>query len=267
MKAPLLAVDHLFVSYREKEVLRKICFHLHQGEILAIVGESGSGKSTILKAVAGLLGRGGKITEGSIRLRGEDIAHIAQGRRRELAGTAMAMIFQNAGASFCPVRKIGDQIYEAFRAHSPGGCGKALGPKEFRERARRICECIHLPEDALDEYPFRLSGGMGQRAGILAAMILEPDILLADEPTSALDTVTQASVAKELMGLRKRNGVSIVLVTHHMGVAWHMADSVLVMRHGEPVEMGTKEQIFSHPKELYTKELIRAVPRFAGGIA
>ena len=121
---------------------------------------------------------------------------------------------------------------------------------------------INLDESVLNEYPFRLSGGMGQRAGILAAMILEPHLLLADEPTSALDTVTQVSVVKELLKLRQQKNLSMVIVTHHMGVAYYMADKVLIMRQGQAVELVTKQQIFESPKEIYTQELIKAVPKF-----
>lgn len=251
----ILSVEEMSVSYGKKCVLHEISFRLHRGGILVIVGESGSGKSTILKAAQGLLGTGGRISGGSIRLCDRDITHIDTKQRRKLAGVSTSMIFQNAGASFCPIRTIGDQIYEAVREH------KDWSREEFRRRVKSIMEHIHLTEAILDEYPFRLSGGMGQRAGILAAMILEPKLLLADEPTSALDTVTQVSVVKELMGLRKNHGISIVMVTHHMGVAWYMADHILVIRKGKMVEFGTKRQIFEHPRETYTQELIHAVPR------
>lgn len=251
----MLEVKDLSVFYGRREVLHEVSFGMEPGEILAIVGESGSGKSTVLKAIAGLLGKGGRIERGEIFLEGREISCIPPGERRKLSGKEMAMIFQNAGASFCPVRTVGAQIYESAREHVSWSRG------EFRERAREIMERIHLPERVLMEYPFRLSGGMGQRAGILAAMILSPKLLLADEPTSALDTVTQASVVEELMGIRERQGVSILLVTHHMGVAWAMADHVLVMKQGLAVEYGSKEQIFKSPKEAYTKELIDSVPR------
>lgn len=253
MMEKLLEVQNLSVAYGDKEALHAASFSLAQGEILAIVGESGSGKSTILKALQGLLGTGGRISGGKIFLQGRDITHIAPDERRKLAGEKMAMIFQNASASFCPIRPIGTQIYEAVREH------KDWSYEEFCRRAKSIMEHIHL-----EEYPFRLSGGMGQRAGILAAMILSPEILLADEPTSALDAVTQVSVVKELMSLRQREQVSIIIVTHHMGVAWYMADTILIMRRGRMAEYGTKEQIFQSPQEDYTKELIAAVPRLDG---
>lgn len=247
------------VSYGGKEVIHDISFSLHRGEILAIVGESGSGKSTLLKAVQGILGRGGRVSRGEIFLEGREISRLDAGGRRELAGEKLAMIFQNASASFCPIRTVGDQIYESVRER------KDWSREEFRRRAEEIMGHIHLDEAVLDEYPFRLSGGMGQRAGILAAMILSPQILLADEPTSALDSVTQVSVVKELMGLRERQGLSIVMVTHHMGVAYYMADAVLIMRKGEMVEYGVKEDIFFQPRQAYTKELIAAVPRMGVG--
>ncbi|MBR2214987.1 MAG: ABC transporter ATP-binding protein [Selenomonadaceae bacterium] len=256
MAGAVLAVENLSVSYDGRAVVRRVNFTLRRGEILVIAGESGSGKSTVLKAVMGILGRGGAISEGRIVLQGRDITSIAPRERRKLAGETLAMIFQNAGASFCPIRRVGEQIYESVREH------RNWSRAEFRTKAKVIMEHINLPENALDEYPFRLSGGMGQRVGILAAMILEPELLLADEPTSALDTVTQVKVAQELMGLRERLGLSLVMVTHHMGLAWYMADKILVMRRGQMLEIGDREQIFNSPRDPYTQELIRAVPRF-----
>lgn len=255
MELPLLDVRDLSVSYGINEVLHKISFTLSPGEILAIVGESGSGKSTVLKAVQGLLGKGGRVVGGSIRFAGKDITCLPDVERRKLAGEGMAMIFQNAGASFCPIRTVGDQIYEVVQAH------RDWDRKTFKIRAGEIMRSIHLEERVLDEYPFRLSGGMGQRAGILAATILSPKLLLADEPTSALDAVTQVSVVRELMDLRQRKGISIVIVTHHMGVAWYMADRILILHKGGMVECGTRDEIFLSPREDYTKELIRAVLR------
>ena len=256
----LLELHNVSVSYSsgfgEMPVIHNVGFSLRRGEVIAIVGESGSGKSTVLKGVQGILGNGGRVSQGKILFNGRDLYRISAEERRQLAGTSLAMVFQNAAASFCPIRTVGEQIYESVFEQ------KKWSRKEFRERARVIMEHIHLPEAVLDEYPFRLSGGMGQRAGILAAVILEPQVLLADEPTSALDTVNQVSVVKELMALKQQRGIAIIIVTHHMGVAWYMADRVLIMRKGEVVEYGTKEQIFNCPQNYYTRELIAAVPRF-----
>ena len=250
---PLLAVHNLMVSYGEKQAVRGVNFCLHRGEILVLAGESGSGKSTILRAVMGILDAG--LCTGEIFWEGTDVLQIAKDARRQLAGEEIAMVFQNAGASFCPVRTIGSQLYESVCAH------RAWSYAEFRERAEALMAQMQLPRMVLDEYPFRLSGGMAQRAGIAAAMLLQPKLILADEPTSALDALTQVRVAKELMALRRRTGVAMLLVTHHMGLAYHMADHILILRRGEMVEQGARKEIFRHPKEAYTKELIAAVPR------
>ena len=250
---PLLAVRNLAVSYGEKQAVRGVNFCLHRGEILVLAGESGSGKSTILRAVMGILDAG--FSAGEILWEGTDVLQLAKDARRKLAGEEIAMVFQNASASFCPVRTIGSQLYESVCAH------RAWSYDEFRERAEALMVQMQLPREVLDEYPFRLSGGMAQRAGIAAAMLLQPKLILADEPTSALDALTQVRVAKELMALRRRTGVAMLLVTHHMGLAYHMADRILVLRRGETVEQGAREEIFRHPKEAYTKELIAAVPR------
>ena len=251
--APLLAVRNLTVSYGEKQAVRGVNFCLHRGEILVLAGESGSGKSTILRAVMGILDAG--FCAGEILWEGTDVLQLAKDARRKLAGEEIAMVFQNAGASFCPVRTIGSQLYESVCAH------RAWSYAEFRERAEALMVQMQLPRMVLDEYPFRLSGGMAQRAGIAAAMLLQPKLILADEPTSALDALTQVRVTKELMALRRRTGVAMLLVTHHMGLAYYMADRILVLRRGEMVEHGAREDIFRHPKEAYTKELIAAVPR------
>ena len=244
----ILSVNNLSLEYNKKEIVKNINFDLPSGKILAIVGESGSGKSTILKAISGLLSSNGKITSGNIIFKNRDITYLSEIERRKLAGSSIAMIFQNATDSFCPIRKIGEQIYEAVIEH------KKCSYAEFLEQAKVIIKKINLDESVLNQYPFKLSGGMGQRVGILSAMILNPDILLADEPTSALDTVTQVNVIEELLNLRRENNLSIVIVTHHIGVAYYMGDYILVMKNGKAVEFGTKEEIFSSPKNEYTKE-------------
>ncbi|MBR6012351.1 MAG: ABC transporter ATP-binding protein [Selenomonadaceae bacterium] len=256
MTENILTLEKISVAYGEKKILHDINFSVKCGEILAVVGESGSGKSTILKAVDGLLGKGGKITDGKIFFSGREITNLSDDERRKISSAEIGMIFQNAGASFCPIRTIGEQIFESVVAH------KNWTKKEFLNRAKIIMKNINLDENILNEFPFKLSGGMAQRAGILAAMILEPKILLADEPTSSLDAITQIGVVKELLKLRERHGISIILVTHHMGAAWYMADKILIMKNGRAVEFGTKEKIFNSPQEIYTKELIKAVPRF-----
>lgn len=249
----ILSVNNLSIEYNKKIVVKDINFDLPNGKILAIVGESGSGKSTILKAIAGLLPSSAKISSGEIFYNVNNITFLDEKERRKLAGSSIAMIFQNATDSFCPIRKVGEQIYEAVKEH------KKCSYDEFLENAKIIMKKINLDESVLNQYPFKLSGGMGQRVGILSAMILNPKLLLADEPTSALDIVTQLSVVEELLNLRKENNLSIVIVTHHLGVAYYMADYILVMKNGSQIEFGTKEEIFYSPKKDYTRELIEAV--------
>ena len=247
----MLRVENLCIAYGEKEIVYDVNFSVERGEILAIVGESGSGKSTILKSVAGILS-GGKITGGQIFFNGKNITNLNSDGRRKLAGAEIGYIFQNATASFCPIRKIGEQIFESVQAH------KNWNFEEFLSRAKVIMQNINLEETALEKYPFQLSGGMGQRAGILATMILKPKILLADEPTSALDPETQASVVEEFLKLRERYKISIVFVTHNPEVAKYIADKILILRDGLTVEYGAAEEIFNSPQENYTKELLNA---------
>ena len=248
----ILTVEDLVVAYGKKRIVHDINFTVQSGEILIIAGESGSGKSTILKAIGGLLGKGGNIIDGQIFFDGKEITNISDGERRKISGDLIGMIFQNAGASFCPIRTIGEQIFESVRAH------RDWKFKEFLDKAEEIMQKINLAPEILDEYPFRLSGGMAQRAGILAATILEPKLLLADEPTSALDIVTQAGVVKVLLKLRERLKISIIMVTHDLRIAKLMADKILIMKNGAAIEFGTREQIFNAPKEIYTRELIEA---------
>lgn len=219
----ILSVKNLSIEYNQGTVVNNVTFELKKGEILAIVGPSGSGKSTILKAIAGLLGRAGTVTQGEVIFEGRNITKLIGEERRQLAGKKIAMIFQDSAASFCPIRTIGDQIYESVKEH------EAWSRAEFVKRAEDIMDSINLDRAALNEYPFRLSGGMAQRAGILAAMILQPTLLLADEPTSALDVDTQAMVARELLNICKQYQTSMVIVTHDLKLAEGVADKFFVM--------------------------------------
>lgn len=218
----ILNVKNLSISYNEKNIVKNINFDLKSGEILAIVGESGSGKSTILKAIAGILDENAKIN-GEIYFEGQEIVKLEEKERKKLAGESISVIFQNSAASFCPILTIGAQIYESVKSH------KNCSYDEFLMRAKKIIKNINLDESILNEYPFRLSGGMAQRAGILAAMILEPKLILADEPTSALDTVTQFKVVKELLKIREVYQNSIIIVTHNLKLAKYMTDKIFVM--------------------------------------
>lgn len=255
----MLDVQHLSIAWEGTEVVHDVSFSLGEGAVLAIVGESGSGKSTILKALLGLPSDERTVTGGKILLDDDLLLQKSANERRKLAGPVLSMIFQDAGASFCPVRRVGDELYDSVHRH------KGWSRAELGEHAKPLLAKLHLDDSVLDAYPFELSGGMGQRVGILAALLMKPRILLADEPTSALDSVTQVQVVRELLALCKENGTALILVTHHMGVAYYMADELLVLKNGRVVENGTREKIFHAPTSAYTKALIAAVPRIGGG--
>lgn len=262
MPEPVLTYSHVDVSFNGDTVVHDVSFSLTAGEILGIVGESGSGKSTLLRAAMGLLGPTGLVTRGDIWFCGADgskldIPDLAGEELRRVRGAGIGMVFQDAGASLVPIRTIGAQIVESLRAHG------SVSADEARARALALFDSLGF-EDAeriWDSYPFELSGGMNQRAGIAIAMLLEPRVLLADEPTSALDVAVQKQVIQELRGLRDGFGTAIVVVTHDIGVVEAMADEVLVMSEGRVVEHGSAERVLGHPQQEYTKRLLAAVPR------
>lgn len=169
----------------------------------------------------------------------------------------MGMIFQNTGASLCPVRTVGDQLCECVREHTD------MGREEIREQAKELLGKLGLSDGdrILDSYPFELSGGMSQRAGILMAMILKPDLLLADEPTSALDVTVQKQAVREMMRMRDLYGTGIVIVTHNIGVVEYMADKIAVMYQGKLVEYGDAGTVIRSPQDPYTRKLTDAVLR------
>ena len=253
----ILRYDNVDISYNGNTVVRNISFSVGEGEILGIVGESGSGKSTIIKAAMGLLGPTGMVTRGDIFYKGKNLPDLSAKEMRKLNGPELGMIFQSAGSSFCPIRTVGAQLYESVTQH------EKITKDEFNSRSVDLLQKIGF-EDAkriLDSYPFELSGGMQQRVGIAAAMLMSPAVLFADEPTAALDVSIQKQVVEEMLLVRKTFNTSIVLVTHNIGVIGAMADNVLVMKNGEMVEYGKTQQVISDPKEEYTRKLMAAVPR------
>ena len=259
----LLTYDCVEISYNGKPAVQDISVSLSEGEILGIVGESGSGKSTLIKAAMGLLGPAGMVTRGDIWYKGMNLPDLKPSEMRKLCGPDFGMIFQSAGASFCPIRTVGAQLYESVIEHEK--CSKT----EFQNRACDILEKIGFtdPMRILKSYPFELSGGMQQRVGIASAMLLRPAVLMADEPTSALDVHVQKQVVEEMLLMRREFGVSIILVTHNIGVVGAMADNVLVMQNGRAVEYGSSDQILRHPETDYTRTLMAAVPRLNRGDA
>ena len=277
--AELLRYEHVEISYNGVPAVRDISFSVGEGEILGIVGESGCGKSTLIRAAMGLLGNTGLVTRGDIFYKGKNLPDLSYAEVRKLNGPELGMIFQNAGSSFCPIRTVGAQLYESMTEHKAAGRqdaeskatgrrgarSKAAGRQDFGRQALELFAKLGFEDGQriLDSYPFELSGGMQQRVGIAAAMLMNPKVLFADEPTSALDVSVQKQVVEEMLLVRRNFGTSIVLVTHNIGVIGAMADKVLVMRGGERVEYGEKEQVLRDPKEAYTKRLMSAVPRLA----
>ena len=253
----LLKYDHVDISYLGQPVIRDVSLTLGPGEILGIVGESGSGKSTLIKAAMGLLGIEGCVTRGDIWYKGKNLPDLSPKELRRLNGPELGYIFQSAGSSFCPIRTVGVQLYETMRAH--GRISKA----DFESQAIELLGKLGFDDGKriLTSYPFELSGGMQQRVGIAAAMLLKPSILFADEPTSALDVTIQKQVVEEMLLVRKTYGTAIVLVAHNLGVIGAMADKVLVLKDGVCVEYGKTQEVLSNPQVEYTRALLDAVPR------
>lgn len=253
----ILRYDHVDIAYNGFLAVKDVSFTVEPGEILGIVGESGCGKSTLIKAAMGLLGSAGMVTRGDIWYKDQNLPDLSPKELRKLNGRSLGMIFQSAGSSFCPIRTIEAQLYETMTEH--GKISKA----EFEDCAMEMLGKLGFEDGkrVLKSYPFELSGGMQQRVGIAAAMLLNPSVLLADEPTSALDVLVQKQVVEEMLLVRKTFGTSIVLVAHNIGVIGAMADKVLVLKDGETVEYGQTQQVLTHPQADYTRALLSAVPR------
>ena len=251
----LLKLEHVTICYNGEPVEHDVDLELNKGEILGVVGESGSGKSTIIKAIMGLLGNEGMVTEGDIWYKGKNVVDMPEKELRRLLGPEIAMVFQDSGAALCPIRTVGDQIYESMREH------ERISRKECAERAVRMMAKIGLKdgERVLQSYPFELSGGMNQRVGICISMLQNPSLLLADEPTSALDVTIQKQIMELLMKLKKEKQLSFLFICHDLALVQMFCDRVIVMHDGHVEEEGTPEEIIENPMTEYTKRLIESV--------
>lgn len=251
----LLRMEHVTICYDGEPVVQDVSLELKQGEILGIVGESGSGKSTLIKAVMGLLGTEGTVTEGDIWYKGENLTDMPPKKLRRFLGPEIGMVFQDCKSALCPVRKVGVQICEAVRSH------EKISRKEIKLRAFRIMGKIGLTdtERIWNSYPFELSGGMNQRVGICIAMILKPNLLLADEATSALDVTVQKQVVEELLMMREDFDTSMIVVTHNIGVVRAMADKILVLKDGKIRDYGSTDKVLNHSRDIYTRKLMDSV--------
>ncbi len=271
--SPLLSVSGLRVGFgrdpRANEVVRGVSFDLAEGETLAIVGESGSGKSVTALSINRLVDfGGGRITAGAIRLRrgnGEivDLAAAGEPELTGIRGAEIGMIFQEPMTSLNPVLTIGTQIEESFRLH------RGLTGSQATAAARDALDRVRIPDAArrLAYTPNQLSGGMLQRVMIAMALACNPRLLIADEPTTALDVTVQAQIMALLAELKRETGMSMLFITHDIGLVAGIADKVMVMQAGQAVEQGELNQILDEPKHPYTRHLLHAVPHFSGGQA
>ncbi len=257
MSAPLLEVEGLRVAFGDAEpVVRDVSFTLTPGRVLALVGESGSGKSVSAMSVLGLLPAAARVS-GSARFRGTELIGASAEELRAVRGAGIGVVFQEPMNSFTPVLSIGTQIAEAVRAHPTD-----LDRAGVSARVDELLRAAGLPDPTRirKAYPHELSGGQLQRAMIAMALAGDPVALFADEPTTALDVTVQAGILDLLRRLGRERDLAVLLITHDMGVVADVADEVLVMRRGDPVEHGTVADVFAHPTADYTRELLAAVP-------
>ncbi|EMS79906.1 MULTISPECIES: ABC transporter ATP-binding protein [Desulfotignum] len=261
-KAPLLEVRDLVVNFYTRggvvQASRGVSFQVDYGQTLGIVGESGSGKSVAVQAVMGLIFNPGRIEGGDIFFKGRSLLDPAGKKRvRQVRGKEIAMIFQDPMTSLNPVFTIGTQITEVLRHHL------GMTKEQARKRAMDLLDMVDInaPEKRLKQYPHEMSGGMRQRVMIAMALACEPQLIIADEPTTALDVTIQAQILELLTDLQQRLNVSVILITHDLGVVAQLCHRVAVMYAGRIVEVGDADPVFAAPVHPYTRGLIRATPR------
>lgn len=260
MGPKLLELDSVRIAFRSRRselvCADDVSFDIGVGETLGLVGESGCGKSVTALSILGLLGRSGRVSSGSIRFEGRDLLGLDQAERRSVRGRDIAMIFQEPMSSLNPVMTIGAQLLEPIALHL------GLRGAEAKDLAVGWLEKVGIPrpEQAFADYPDALSGGMRQRAMIAMAMVCGPKLLIADEPTTALDVTIQRQVLELMVGLKEDTGMSIMLITHDIGVIAGMADRVVVMYAGQVVEEAVVADLFDNPRHPYTRGLMASVP-------
>ena len=255
---PVLKVDDLVLKAGNEVLIDRISFQIEPGEIFALVGESGSGKSLTSLAVMRLLPEAIHVESGDIRLQQQNLFDLPENRMQKVRGKQVAMIFQEPMTSLNPVMKVGEQVAEVLRLHLD------LNRRAARQRVVELFEEVGIPEpeNRYDWYPHQLSGGQKQRVMIAMALACEPELLIADEPTTALDVTIQAQVLQLLKKLRQQRGLSILFITHDMGVVYEMADRIAVMKKGQIVEQAKKQRFFEQATHPYTQKLLQdAVPK------
>jgi peptide/nickel transport system ATP-binding protein len=255
-----LEIRDLQIAFGGHRVVDLEALDLDEQEIVGLVGESGSGKSMTALAVLGLAQAAGAAVHGSVRLDGRELVGLTERELRRVRGERIAMIFQNPVSAFNPVFRVGDVFVRALRLHG-------LGREQARVRARDGLAEVLLTPDLLERYPHQLSGGQAQRVAIALALALRSQVLLADEPTSALDVTVQAEILELLRGLRERERMAVLLISHDLGVIAQLCDRAAVMRAGRIVETAPTAAILQNAREQYTRELVAAVPKIGTATA
>ena len=260
-ETPLLQVKNLHTSFftdaGEVKAVNGISYNLNAGRVLGIVGESGSGKSVSAYSVLRILTDTGRVTEGEVLFKGENILNYSAQQMQKFRGSRISIIFQDPMTCLNPTFSIGSQLREAIRIHTD------RTKEQVQARALEMLQLVGVnePEKRLKQYPHELSGGMRQRVMIAMALACEPDILIADEPTTALDVTIQAQILELMQDLQRKLGMAIIMITHDLGVIADMCDEIIVMYGGKVCERGTADEIFYNPRHEYTKGLIRSIPR------
>ena len=261
MAEPLLDVRDLRVTFHSDtgsvRAVDGVSLVLGEDEVLGIVGESGSGKSVSMMSVMRLLDEHAAELEGEVRFGGRDLIRLSPSEMQEVRGSQIAMVFQDPMSSLNPVYTVGWQLAEQIRAH------EAIGERGARERAVDLLRSVGIPdpERRVDDYPHQFSGGMRQRVMIAMALSCDPQVLIADEPTTALDVTIQAQILELIGALRERTRMSVVLITHDMGVVAGIADRIVVMYAGRVIEEGPTRAVFRDPQHPYTWSLLGSIPR------
>ncbi len=257
----LLDIKNLSISFftpaGEVKAVNNISYKMKHGEVLGIVGESGSGKSVSSYSIMGLIASPGRIVGGSIYFNGHQIDKMSEKEQQKIRGNEVSIIFQDPMTSLNPVYTIGNQLSEALRLHTK------KTKKEIHDRAIELLELVGVnePQRRLKQYPHEFSGGMRQRVMIAMALACEPLLLIADEPTTALDVTIQAQILELMIELRRKINMSIILITHDLGVVSDVCENIAVMYAGQIIEYGTTEEIFYHPRHQYTIGLLNSIPK------
>jgi len=259
---PILTIENLHITFSTYggtvKAVRGVDLYLNKGETLAIVGESGCGKSVTSNAIMQLIPRPpGKIADGRILFKGKDLTTLTEPEMRKIRGVDISMIFQDPMTALNPTLTIGTQLIEGLLQH------KQISRTKAKKRALDMMELVGIPnpQERLKQYPHQFSGGMRQRIVIAIALICEPDLLIADEPTTALDVTIQAQILDLFKEIQQKMGISIILITHDLGVVANIADRIAVMYAGKIIEVGTTREVFYEPEHPYTQGLLHSVPR------